>query len=80
MEAIEKAAGKIEMAPGYRIVFGGDAEAMEESFGYMVESLFLAVVFVYLILAAQFESFIDPLSIMLSLPLSIVGHGRDAAR
>jgi HAE1 family hydrophobic/amphiphilic exporter-1 len=39
----------------------------------MFEALFLAVVFVYLILAAQFESFIDPLAIMLSLPLSIVG-------
>ena len=46
---------------------------MVESFGYMAEALLLAVVFVYLILAAQFESFIDPLSIMLSLPLSVVG-------
>jgi len=73
VEAIRQAARKIDMAPGYRVVFGGDAEAMEESFGYMFESLFLAVVFVYLILAAQFESFIDPLSIMFSLPLAIVG-------
>jgi len=39
----------------------------------MMESLILAVIFVYLILAAQFESFLDPLSIMFSLPLSIVG-------
>jgi len=39
----------------------------------MAEALILAVIFVYLILAAQFESFIDPLAIMFSLPLSIVG-------
>ncbi len=46
---------------------------MAESFAYMAEALILAIIFVYLILAAQFESFIDPLAIMLSLPLSIVG-------
>jgi HAE1 family hydrophobic/amphiphilic exporter-1 len=61
------------MAPGYRIIFAGENEQMEESFGYMAEALVLAIVFVYLILAAQFESFIDPLAIMLSLPLSLVG-------
>ena len=70
---VREAAKKITMAPGYRIVFSGEAEDMAESFGYMAEALLLAVIFVYLILAAQFESFIDPLAIMLSLPLSIVG-------
>ena len=73
VERIRAAAAKIEMAPGYEIYFPGEAERMEESFGYMAEALLLAIIFVYLILAAQFESFIDPLSIMLSLPLSIVG-------
>ncbi|MGE5717211.1 MAG: efflux RND transporter permease subunit, partial [Acidobacteriota bacterium] len=68
-----QAAGTVKMAPGYRAVMGGDTEWMLESFGYMAEALVLAIIFVYLILAAQFESFIDPLSIMLSLPLSIVG-------
>jgi len=61
------------MEPGYRIVLSGEAEDMEESFGYMGEALLLAVILVYLILAAQFESFIVPLAIMISLPLSIVG-------
>lgn len=67
------AAEKVEMAPGYRVVIGGDTEMMVESFGYMAEALLLAVILVYLILAAQFESFMDPLAIMFSLPLSVVG-------
>jgi HAE1 family hydrophobic/amphiphilic exporter-1 len=67
------AADRINMPPGYKAMIGGDTEIMVESFGYLGEALLLAVIFVYLILAAQFESFIDPLSIMLSLPLSIVG-------
>ena len=72
-QKVEEAAKKIPMAPGYKIVMSGDTEIMVESFGYMGEALLLAIIFVYLILAAQFESFIDPLAIMLSLPLSIVG-------
>jgi len=66
-------AEKLHFDPGYKVLMAGDTEIMMESFGYMAEALFLAIVFVYLILAAQFESFIDPLAIMLSLPLSIVG-------
>ncbi len=66
-------AKKISMEPGYSIGFSGESEDMDESFGFMFESLILAVLFVYLILAAQFESFFEPLAIMFSLPLSIVG-------
>ncbi len=70
---VEEAAKRINMPPGYSLDLSGEAEDMAESFGYMAESLLLAVIFVYLILAAQFESFFEPFSIMLSLPLSIVG-------
>jgi HAE1 family hydrophobic/amphiphilic exporter-1 len=73
VKKVEGAGEKLTLAPGYRIVFSGEAEDMAESFGYMAEALILAIIFVYLILAAQFESFIDPLAIMFSLPLSIVG-------
>jgi HAE1 family hydrophobic/amphiphilic exporter-1 len=73
VEKVQQAAGKLALAPGYRVVFSGDAADMAESFGYMAEALILAVLFVYFILAAQFESFLEPLAIMFSLPLSIVG-------
>jgi HAE1 family hydrophobic/amphiphilic exporter-1 len=53
--------------------FVGMADTMKESAGYMGIALFLAIVLVYMILAAQFDSFIQPLNIMLSLPLSVVG-------
>ncbi len=73
MNAVKRIAAGMKLAPGYRVAFSGEGEDMVESFGYMGEALVLAVIFVYLILAAQFESFIDPLAIMLSLPLSVVG-------
>ncbi|MGE0919826.1 efflux RND transporter permease subunit [Trichlorobacter lovleyi] len=73
VKQVEEVAKRVRMEPGYSIGFSGEAEDMAESFGYMGESLILAVLFVYLILAAQFESFFEPLAIMFSLPLSIVG-------
>ena len=73
MGQIVKTSSRIQMAPGYRVVLSGQSEVMVESFGYIGEALVLAIIFVYLILAAQFESFVDPLSIMLSLPLSLLG-------
>ncbi|MHB8835621.1 MAG: efflux RND transporter permease subunit [Candidatus Methylomirabilia bacterium] len=73
VEKVKQAAATMTLPPGYKVSFSGEAEDMAESFGYMGEALLLAVLLVYLILAAQFESFLDPLAIMISLPLSIVG-------
>ncbi len=70
---VNEVAAGLNLPPGYRMVVSGENEIMVESFGYMAEALVLAVLFVYLILAAQFESFVHPFAIMLSLPLSIVG-------
>ena len=61
------------LPPGYSFGFTGMADAMQESFQYLFSALFLAVIIVYMVLASQFESFIHPFTIMLSLPLSIVG-------
>jgi HAE1 family hydrophobic/amphiphilic exporter-1 len=70
---IEAAAAAIPLPPGYDILHGGDAEELKDMFNNMFRALFLAVVFIYLILASQFGSFLHPLAIMLSLPLSLVG-------
>src|SRR6185295_20333525 len=70
---IEAAAARLSLPPGYDIVHGGDAEELKDMFANMFQALFLAVVFIYLILASQFGSFTHPLAIMLSLPLSLVG-------
>jgi len=51
----------------------GNSKSLNETVGYMLEALLLAMVLIYLILAAQFESFVHPLTIMLSLPLSLIG-------
>ncbi len=70
---VEAAANRMALPPGYDIVHGGDAEELKDMFDNMFQALFLAVVFIYLILASQFGSFLHPLAIMLSLPLSLFG-------
>jgi HAE1 family hydrophobic/amphiphilic exporter-1 len=64
---------RMDLPPGYRVDFIGEAEDMRESFGYVGQSLVLAVILIYAILASQFRSFLQPLAIMFSLPLSLVG-------
>ncbi|MDP2417399.1 MAG: efflux RND transporter permease subunit, partial [Hydrogenophaga sp.] len=59
--------------PGYRYEFGGSTKNMQESFGYAVSALALAIIFIYMILASQFQSFLQPLALMTSLPLTLIG-------
>ncbi len=59
--------------PGYRYSFGGSTKNMSESFNYALGALGLAVVFIYMILASQFKSFVQPLALMSSLPLTLIG-------
>ena len=70
---IKARAANLNLPPGYSITFTGEAEDMVESFGYVMQSLLLAVILIYAILASQFRSFLQPFAIMLSLPLSLIG-------
>jgi HAE1 family hydrophobic/amphiphilic exporter-1 len=70
---IKRVLDGIAWPPGYRYVFGGSTKNMNESFEYAVGALALAVVFIYMILASQFRSFLQPLALMSSLPLTLIG-------
>lgn len=63
----------IPLPPGYRYTMGGSSKDIQESMSFAAQALILAVVFIYLILASQFASFLQPVAIMMSLPLSLVG-------
>jgi HAE1 family hydrophobic/amphiphilic exporter-1 len=67
------AISRIGLPAGYHTVFGGDVQNLAETKGYALEAILLAVIFIYLILASLFGSFVQPLAIMLSLPLSFLG-------
>ncbi len=71
--AITTKLAAIKLPPGYSIGLGGETEQLAETAGYVVEAILLAVILIFLILASQFESFTQPLAIMVSLPLSLVG-------
>ena len=70
---ITKETSKLNLEPGYSINIVGQGQMQEEAFTNMILTLILAIVFVYIVLAAQFDSFVHPFSIMLALPMSIIG-------
>jgi HAE1 family hydrophobic/amphiphilic exporter-1 len=70
---LQKKLDRIAMPPGYRYTIGGSTKDMQESLHFAGQALALAVIFIYLILASQFGSFIQPVAIMMSLPLSLIG-------
>ena len=70
---INAAVAKIPLPPGVHLSQGGEVKDQGEVFGSIFAALGLAVLLMYLILVVQFGSFLDPLAIMLSLPLSLIG-------
>jgi multidrug efflux pump subunit AcrB len=64
---------KLALAPGMSIFYDGQLRLMNENNSNMAIALLLGVVFIYIVLASQFESFIHPLTIMVTLPLAFVG-------
>lgn len=70
---IKAALESVNFPPGYRYQFSGSTKSMAESFGYAVSALIMAILFIYMILASQFKSFLQPMALMTSLPLTLIG-------
>ncbi len=70
---VEAVAATADLPPEVSTAFTGSADLMAESFASIGFSMMLAIVLIYMILAAQFESFVHPLTVMLALPLSVGG-------
>ena len=71
--AIKGVLDSLSLPPGYRYQFGGSTKNMAESFGYAISALIMAILFIYMILASQFKSFLQPMALMTSLPLTLIG-------
>ncbi len=70
---IEAFTKELGLAPGYTTGWTGFADTMNETTANMKITLILAVIVIYMVLASQFESFVHPFTIMLTLPLAFVG-------
>ncbi len=64
---------RFNLPPGYEITYGGESQDQAEVFTRIFTALGVAVLLMYLILVVQFGSFLDPLAILVSLPLSLIG-------
>jgi HAE1 family hydrophobic/amphiphilic exporter-1 len=71
--ALRTRLANMDTPPGYRVTLGGETEDTQEVFTRIMTALALAIMLMYLVLVVQFGSFLDPLAILLSLPLSLIG-------
>ncbi len=70
---IRQGLARFSLPPGYEITYGGESQDQAEVFTRIFTALGVAVLLMYLILVIQFGSFLDPLAILVSLPLSLIG-------
>jgi hydrophobic/amphiphilic exporter-1 (mainly G- bacteria), HAE1 family len=73
-DAADKAKEKVNemnLKPGYQVVFTGGARTLAEASDNFVIAIILAIAFIYMVLASQFNSYVHPLTIMTALPLSL---------
>jgi multidrug efflux pump subunit AcrB len=70
---VQKLIKETSLPPGYSFDIGGQLQQQQEAFQGLLAAMALAVIFIYIVLASQFGSFIQPIAIMASLPLALIG-------
>jgi HAE1 family hydrophobic/amphiphilic exporter-1 len=70
---VNKIVAETAIPSEYQVIIGGTAEDQQEAFFYLMLAFIAAILLVYMIMAAQFESFVDPFIIMFTVPLSVIG-------
>jgi multidrug efflux pump subunit AcrB len=70
---VQKLVKDTVLPPGYSFDIGGEAQQQAEAFGGLLSAMALAAIFIYIVLASQFGSFLQPIAIMASLPLALIG-------
>jgi len=71
LDAVREEAAKLGLPPEYTTGVSGKGRELERTFTQFLWAFLLSIVFMYMILAAQYESLLDPVTILLSLPLSV---------
>jgi multidrug efflux pump subunit AcrB len=70
---VQKLIKETTLPPGFSFDVGGQMQQQAEAFGGLLAAMALAVIFIYIVLASQFGSFLQPIAIMASLPLALIG-------
>lgn len=65
--------GQITMPDGFSVYFGGEYEEQQKAQKDFIMAIIMAIILIYMVMAAQFERFIDPLIVMFSVPLAVIG-------
>jgi len=70
---IDARLAEMDIPAGVTVQYGGEAEMQDESFRSIFEALILAIILIYIVMAAMLESFVHPLTVMVTMPLSLIG-------
>ena len=70
---IQKGIDSMDLPPGYEVTWGGDAEMMQESMFEMLKAFAIAVLLLYMLLAAVLENLVQPILILITIPLALIG-------